>query len=79
MAAYSIAQAETQLPKLIEEALRGEPVTLLRDGLEVAELVAKTRLETQIDVAWLRTHLVQPASASSSNAADLVRAIRDGE
>ena len=38
MAAYSLAQAKDQLSRLIDEALRGEIVTITRHGKPVVTL-----------------------------------------
>ena len=38
MGAYSLVQAQDQLPRLVDEALKGEIVTIIRDGRPVVTL-----------------------------------------
>lgn len=64
MTTHSIAEAKTQLSKLIDRAFRGEPVVITRRGEPVVELkpvrpapepIAKPI--TRADIEWLRTRL----------------------
>lgn len=57
MATYSIAQAKDQLSRLVDEAVRGEQVTITRHGKPVAELRPATpagRPMTKEGIEWLR-------------------------
>lgn len=57
MAAYSVADAKTGLPRLIDKALEGEEVIITRHGRPVAELRPMTpaaRTAAPASYNWLR-------------------------
>ena len=56
MSEYSIAQAKNQLPRLIDQMLDGELVTITRRGRPVARVVpieAPEQPQPRIDLGWL--------------------------
>jgi prevent-host-death family protein len=85
MSAYSVAEAKNNLPKLLNEALAGEEVTITRRGKPIARLARISDAEKVVhtpdgptspyDVEWLRRHLVTPRVAIDAVA--LVRGMRD--
>ncbi|HEY1750677.1 MAG TPA: type II toxin-antitoxin system prevent-host-death family antitoxin [Caulobacteraceae bacterium] len=83
MATYSVAEAKNHLPRLLNEALAGEEVTITRRGKAIARLVAEQppietedRPESPHDVEWLRRHAVKPLDPTFDSVA-LLRAMRD--
>jgi prevent-host-death family protein len=83
MGAYSLAQAQSQLERLVDEALTGEIVTITRDGRPVVTLAptATTAAPTPIDneyLEWMRKRaLARPSLGGDS--VTLVREMRDEE
>lgn len=58
MTTYSVADAKTGLPSLIDRALEGEEVVITRHGKPVAELKPIAPVRARADptsYAWLRT------------------------
>ena len=58
MSVHSIAEAKTQLSRLIDRAMGGETITITRHGHPVAEIkpVAKAAAPmTKADLDWLRS------------------------
>jgi prevent-host-death family protein len=84
MSTHGVAEAKTQLSKLINRALRGEPVVISRRGQPVIELkpVAavppKPRRVTEADLEWLRAHRAQ-LPPSKVDAGTFVSQMRDEE
>lgn len=79
MSTHSVAEATTQLPRLIDRALNGEPVVISRDGQPVVELrpiSAAPRPLTQADIDWIDGHRVGKVPARI-DAATEVRRMRD--
>ncbi len=63
MSRHSITEAREQLSDLIDRALMGEPVVILRDGHPVAEIkpvTADRRAAREADLAWLDANRVKP-------------------
>lgn len=58
MSSYSVAEAKNRLPSLIDKAIEGEHVVIMRHGKPVAELRPTQQRDPQaakaVD-AWLRT------------------------
>jgi antitoxin (DNA-binding transcriptional repressor) of toxin-antitoxin stability system len=80
MSAYSVADAQNNLSDLIDRALRGEGVTIVRDGAAVVELkplTASVRPVAQADLDWLETHMLRPARPPTEDAGELVSTMRD--
>ncbi len=42
---YSVSEAQSQLPRLLKEVARGEPVSISRHNETVAYLVSRERME----------------------------------
>jgi antitoxin (DNA-binding transcriptional repressor) of toxin-antitoxin stability system len=79
MSTHSIAEATSELPRLIERALQGESVVISRDGQPVVELrpiPPPPRPVTQADLEWIDAHRVGKAQAGL-DAATEVRRTRD--
>jgi prevent-host-death family protein len=83
MGAYSLAQAQSELGRLVDEALTGEIVTITRDGRPVVTLAptATAPAPTPIDseyLEWMRKRaLARPSLGGDS--VTLVREMRDEE
>jgi antitoxin (DNA-binding transcriptional repressor) of toxin-antitoxin stability system len=85
MTTYSIAEAQKNLPELIEKARNGEGV-VITDGrtapvevrlLEAADANGLLRVVTKKDANWLKAHVVKPVRPPLQDAGDLVSAMRD--
>jgi prevent-host-death family protein len=76
MASYSVAEAKNHLPRLLNEALAGEEVTITRRGKAIARLVAEQPPATGIDLAWLDSVRVDPKDPDLDFTA-IVRQMRD--
>jgi len=79
MSTHTVAEATSQLPRLIDRALSGESVVISRDGQPVVELrplPATPRPVTQADIDWLDAHRVGKTPAGL-DAASEVRRMRD--
>ena len=83
MSTYSVAQAKTQLSKLIDEALAGETVTITRHGKPAAELRAPALVKKPaIDIGQLLDDIaarrkLRPTLDESG--VDVIRKMRDGD
>jgi len=85
MTDYSIADAKNNLPKLVDQALAGEDVTITRRGKPVVKLTRTSDNEPAVrspggpkspfDVDWIRRHQVTPAV--EVDAGELLRQMRD--
>jgi antitoxin (DNA-binding transcriptional repressor) of toxin-antitoxin stability system len=79
MSTHSGAEAASQLPSLIDRALKGESVVIALDGRPVVELKPiphAPRPATQADLDWIDAHRVGKAPAGL-DAASEVRRMRD--
>jgi prevent-host-death family protein len=79
MATYSVADAKTGLPRLIDKALEGEEVVITRHGKPVAELrpvAAVDRAAAPASYAWLRDRRQSRKSVGVSSV-DLMNQIYD--
>ena len=82
MPTYSIAQAKNNLPRLVDQAIAGDEVTITRHGKVVVELRAKDapapkRISKELLAEiFARAALRGPLKESG---ADAVRRMRDGE
>lgn len=70
MSTHIVAEAKNHLPTLIDQALAGESVVIMRHGHPVVELpafAAAPRPVSLADIAWLDAHRVgaQPAAEDS--------------
>jgi len=69
MSTYSVADAKTNLPRLIDLALGGEEVVITRHGKPVAELrpiAVPARTGEKATYEWLRSRRLRPAVPISS-------------
>ena len=81
MGAYSLAQAQSQLGQLVEAALKGEVVTITRNGQAVVTLTPAEPARLPIDaeyLKWLRKRC-QARPHRGGDAVALVREMRDEE
>ena len=79
MSTHSVADAASELPRLIDRALKGELVVISRDGLPVVELRPLSpppKPVAQTDIEWIDAHRVGKAQAGL-DAATEVRQMRD--
>ncbi|TPK96925.1 type II toxin-antitoxin system Phd/YefM family antitoxin [Mesorhizobium sp. B2-4-12] len=78
MDAINLADAKAHLSELIDRVEAGDSINITRRGKPVARLTAVAKPRKPIDAAVLRslTAIMQPQTES---AADLVRAMRDGD
>ena len=78
MESVSLADAKAHLSELVDRVEAGEAIAITRRGKPVARLAPATRPRTPVDAARLAalTATMPPAPES---AADLVRAMRDGD
>ncbi len=56
---YSVTEAQTQLPRLIRKAEKGEPVRIRRRNETVAYLISRERMEAIVETIEL---LANPAA-----------------
>lgn len=77
MSEYSVSQAKDNLPRLLDQMLAGEEVTITRRGKPIARLAPATRERAQppVDVEWLRKVRARPSEPADS--VELVRQTRD--
>ena len=78
MDAISLADAKAHLSELIDRVEAGETIDITRRGKPVARLTTVEKPRKPIDVEALRA-FTATMPAQSISAADLVRAMRDGD
>jgi len=78
MSAISLAEAKAHLSELVDRVEAGDSIDITRRGKHVARLTAVAAPRKPIDLAALQS-LTSVMPASSPTAADLVRAMRDGD
>jgi prevent-host-death family protein len=80
MSSHSVTEAESQLSRLIDRALEGEPVVITRDGhpvVEIKPLRTTTRASREAEIARIEaTRLKLPEGVDVQA---ILRQIRDGE
>jgi prevent-host-death family protein len=74
----SLADAKAHLSELVDRVEAGESVDITRRGKRVARLTAAEQPRRRIDLAALRA-LTAAMPAPAQEAAELVRAMRDGD
>ncbi len=81
MAIYPLAQAKDQLSRLIDEALRGEIVTITRHGKPVVTLSPSAPAPKPLTVQYLREmrRRAQGRPSLGADSVTLVRETRDEE
>lgn len=78
MSAVSLADAKAHLSELVDRVEAGESIEITRRGKRVARLTTTDHPRKPIDLAALQA-LTRALPSATQNAADLVRALRDGE
>ncbi|MFN3853233.1 MAG: type II toxin-antitoxin system Phd/YefM family antitoxin [Phreatobacter sp.] len=78
MPTVNLADAKAHLSELVDRVEAGESVDITRRGKAVARLAAIPRPRKPVDVARLRA-LTDSMPPQAESAADLVRAMRDGD
>ena len=78
MSAVSLADAKAHLSELVDRVESGESIEITRRGKRVARLTTTDRPRKTVDLTALQA-LTQAISPATQDAADLVRALRDGE
>jgi prevent-host-death family protein len=82
MSTHSVAEAKSQLSKLINRALNGEGIVITRRGRPVVELKPVPAIPgqppraTKADLEWLRAHRARLTSCKT-DAETLIRQMRD--
>ena len=78
MDAISLAEAKARLSELVDRVKAGDSIDITRRGKPVARLGAVTKPHKAIDAALLHS-LTAAMPLQSQSAAELVRAMRDGD
>lgn len=78
MPTISLADAKAQLSKLVDDVEAGGSIEITRRGKPVARLTAVAGPRKPIDAAALKA-LTEAMPAQPESAAELVRAMRDGD
>ncbi len=78
MTAISLADAKAHFSEIVDRVEAGESVEITRRGRPVARLTAVAKARSPVDIAALEA-LTTSLPAPSESAADLVRAMRDGD
>jgi prevent-host-death family protein len=78
MQSVSLADAKATLSELVDQVEAGGEIDITRRGKPVARLTAVARPRKPIDAALLRS-LTDAMPPATQAAADLVRAMRDGD
>lgn len=78
MGAISLADAKAHLSELVDRVEAGDSIDITRRGKPVARLTAVAAPRKPIDLAALQA-MTETMPVASQTAADLVRAMRDGD
>ena len=78
MDAISLAEAKAHLSELVDRVQAGDSIDITRRGKPVARLAAVAGPRRRVDARLLRA-LTASMPAQAEGAADLVRAMRDGD
>jgi prevent-host-death family protein len=78
MSAVSLADAKAHLSELVDRVGAGDTIDITRRGKPVARLTAAASPRKRIDVELLR-EVTKAMPPQGQSAADLVRAMRDGD
>lgn len=78
MGTVSLTHARAHLDELVDQAEAGGSIDITRRGKPVARLTAIAKPRRPIDAALLEA-LTKTMPAQAESAADLVRAMRDGD
>ena len=78
MGAISLADAKAHLSELVDRVQAGDSIDITRRGKPIARLTSVGRPFKRIDLAELQ-RLTAAMPSASTNAADLVRSMRDDD
>lgn len=78
MDAVNLADAKAHLSEIVDRVEAGESIDITRRGKPVARLTSVSKPRKQVDAALLQS-LTATMPPQSQSAADLVRAMRDGD
>jgi len=78
MDAVNLADAKAHLSEIVDRVEAGESIDITRRGKPVARLTAVSKPRKPVDAALLQS-LTATMPPQSHSAADLVRAMRDGD
>lgn len=78
MDTVSLAQAKAHLSELVERVVAGDVIDITKRGKAVARLAAVATERKKVDAALLQA-LTSTMPAQVQSAAELVRAMRDGD
>lgn len=78
MEAINLAEAKAHLSELVDRVEAGDSIDITRRGKPVARLTAVAGPRKPIDAALLQS-LTAAMPPQSTNAAELVRSMRDGD
>lgn len=78
MHAITLADAKAHLSELVDRVKAGDSIEITRRGKPVAQLTAVARPRKRVNAALLRS-LTATMPVQTEGAADLVRAMRDGD
>jgi antitoxin (DNA-binding transcriptional repressor) of toxin-antitoxin stability system len=85
MASYGVAEAKNNFTHLLDRVQEGESITITKHGKPIAELRAPPAARAVLTLEERRAKLAEYARRRDSrpplgmSAADLIRAIRDGD
>ena len=85
MASYGVAEAKNNFTHLLDRVQEGESITITKHGKPIAELRAPPAARPVLTLEERRAKLAEYARRRDSrpplgmSAADLIRAIRDGD
>ncbi len=78
MSAISLAEAKAHLSELVDRVEAGESIEITRRGKRVARLTASDQPRKAVNLAALQA-LTKSLPPATQDAADLIRALREGE
>ncbi len=78
MDTVNLADAKARLSELVDRVEAGDSIDITRRGKPVARLTAVARARRPVDAAMLQA-LTKTMPEQAESAADLVRAMRDGD
>ena len=78
MIAVNLADAKAHLSELVDRVEAGDSIDITRRGKPVARLTAAAKPRKRVDAAALQA-LTSTMPAPAQEAAELVRAMRDGD
>jgi prevent-host-death family protein len=76
MQTVNLVEAKTHLSQLVEKAMQGEPVRIMRRGKVIAQINSVVRERKPVDLQMLRA-LTEGMTPQTVSAGESVRAMRD--